>query len=192
MQARIFRGRYDSSGDFFAYLAFRPGYNALFGGTSGWRGYRGGSTPAIQILDMKTDNVATINGENANNIEPMWVGESIYFLSDRDDKTLNLFKFTPTSGKTVKVGDDSLWDVRAADSYDEDIIFERGGELHLFDTKTGDTEVLNIAVSPDLPQLRPQWKDASKTIQSYNISPGCFYSSCKRWNNAQSKPITDT
>jgi len=171
MKARVFRGKYDNSGDNFAFISYSSGYNGLFGGSSGWRGYRGGATPSIQIMDMRNNEVTYVEGDGVNDIEPLWVGEDLYFISDRDDKTLNLFKFHSENKKIERVSSESKWDIRAAETHGDDIIFERGGLLHLFDTKAGTEDILDISISPDLPQLRPQWKDASKTLESFNISP---------------------
>ena len=96
MEARIFRGAYNASGSHFAYISYGPGYNGLYGGTSGWRGYRGGTTPTITVMDMVKGNAhqipGALNGMRSNNIEPMWMDDKVYFLSDRKDKIFNLYQ----------------------------------------------------------------------------------------------------
>src|SRR3546814_6130677 len=64
MQARIYRGAWDAEGKRLAYLAFGAGYNGLFGGSAGWRGYRGGTTPSIRILDPQKNTVTAIPGRS--------------------------------------------------------------------------------------------------------------------------------
>lgn len=171
MEARIYRGKYDETGARFAYHAFGPAYNGLYGGSSGWRGYRGGASPSIMIMDMAANSVRQIPGERVNDIEPMWVGGDVYFISDRDAKVLNIHKFDSASGAISKVTNEAVWDVRAADAYGDMIIFEAGGRLKMLDTANGSVSEIRVSINPDLPQLRPQWKDAGRTMQSYHLSP---------------------
>ncbi len=171
MEARIFRGKYDASGERFAYLAFGPAYNGLYGGTAGWRGYRGGTTPSVLIMDTTANSVREIPGDLVNDIEPMWVGDDVFFISDRDAKVLNIHKFDSATGAVSKVTNEAVWDVRAADAYGDTIIFEAGGRLKTLDTTSGLVSEIRVSINPDLPQLRPQWKNAGGTLQHYHLSP---------------------
>jgi tricorn protease len=171
MAARIYRGRYNQSGSVFAYIPFVPGYNGIYGGTSGWRGYRGGTTPSITVMDMKAQTAKEIAGERVNDIEPIWANGSLYFVSDREDKVFNIFRYDDSSGSVAKVTDEATWDVRAADAHGGTIIYEAGGRLKTVDAASGAVSELRISIRPDLPQLRPQWKDAGKNVEAVDISP---------------------
>ncbi|MEE8077814.1 MAG: hypothetical protein V3T18_02365, partial [Pseudomonadales bacterium] len=171
MQARIFRGQYDAAGMRLAYFSYRPGYNGLFGGSAGWKGYRGGSTPAIRILDLATNTVFTIPGAGATNINPIWLNEQLYFLSDRENKTFNLFKYDAANGSVEKVTSETTWDIRSAAGHGSSIVYSAGGRLQQLDLTLGETSEIVIDIKPDLPQLRPQWKDAGQTLQYVHISP---------------------
>jgi tricorn protease len=171
MEARIYRGQYDASGHRFAYHPFPPANDSLYSGWFGWRGHRGGRTPSILIMDLQADTTTSIPGDRVNDLEPMWLGEHLYFLSDREDKTLNLFRFDPSSGEISKASDEKTWDIRAADAYGNLVIYEAGGRLKTLDTASGEVSELPISISPDLSQRRPQMKDASTTIESFNLSP---------------------
>ena len=169
MDARFYRGAYKDNGDL-AYISFGSGYNGLFGGSSGWKGYRGGTTPAINIMDAAKHKVTTIPGGGATNLNPFWLGESLYFLSDRNDELYNLYSYDSASGDVSQVSNESTWDIRAAGGYGSTIVYESGGRLKRLDAASGDVEEIVIEIAPDLPQLRPQWKKASDTIQSADIS----------------------
>ena len=175
METRVFRGRFDASGRRFAYDQISPAYDGLYGGWFGWRGYRGGRTPSIAIMDMtsksKSKSTVKVPGDGVNDLEPMWVGDQVYFLSDRDKGTLNLFHFDPLSKAVTKVSHEDVWDIRAAYAYESVIIYEAGGRLKTLDTASGATAEVPISIHPDLPQMRPQMKDASTTIQSFDLSP---------------------
>ena len=169
MEARIYRGAFNAQGDF-AYIAFGSGYNGLFGGTAGWRGYRGGTTPAIQVMNAARDSVYTIPGAGATNFNPMWIGGDLYFLSDRDDKRFQVFHYNPASKAIDRISNEDHWDVRSAGANGSMIVYEAGGRLKRLNPATGEANELAIEIAPDLPQRLPQWKDASRTIDSAEIS----------------------
>jgi len=169
MEARIYRGAYNDQGDL-AYIAFGSGYNGLFGGSSGWKGYRGGTTPAIQIMDATRRQVTTVNGAGATNFNPFWLNAKLYFLSDRDDKVSNLFSYDPASGEVRRLTNEAKWSIRAASGYGSTVVYEAGGRLQRLNLASGEVAEIVINIAPDLPQLRPQWKNAGATVQNANIS----------------------
>ncbi len=170
MEARLFRGRYDASGNRLAMIEYGPAYNALYGGSSGWRGYRGGTTPSIRIIDKTAGTWTEIPGERVNDLEPMWIGEMIYFISDRDNKVLNIHRYDPVSGEIAKVTDETVWDIRAADVDGTTIVYEAGGRLKSLDTITGTVMDIAVTLNPDLPQRQPQWKDVAGQVTSADLS----------------------
>ncbi len=171
MEARIYRGVYDASDARFAYIPFGSGYNGLFGGSSGWKGYRGGTTPAIQIMDIESQTVTTVPGAGVTNFNPVWSGDHLYFISDRDNEIYNIFRFDTASGDLQKVSNEDVWDVRAAGGHDGTIVYEAGGRLMNLDLASGSVPEISIRINPDLEQLRTQWKNAGGTIQNVDISP---------------------
>ncbi|MEO1304160.1 MAG: PDZ domain-containing protein [Pseudomonadota bacterium] len=170
MQARIFRGTYSDNGRQFAAIPFGPAYNALYGGSAGWKGYRGGSTPSIQIMDTRRDRVTYIPGERVNDIEPVWVGDSVYFASDRDAKLFNLHRFDSDTQTITKVTNEETWDIRAVDAFGDKVIYEAGGQLKILDTTTNEVSPLTISVSPDLPQLQAKWTNVAGQISAADLS----------------------
>ncbi|MDT8439554.1 MAG: PDZ domain-containing protein [Wenzhouxiangellaceae bacterium] len=172
MEARFFRGAYDASGRFLAYIDHGSGYNGLFGGTAGWKGYRGGTTPSIRILDLdKQEIVARVPGERVTDFNLFWLADQLYFLSDRDDETFNLFRFDRASGRIDKLSDEREFDILAAAGHGSEVVYATGGRLKRLALDSGTTETLAITLAPDLPQLRPGWKSVAETIQGLDISP---------------------
>src|SRR4051812_12124507 len=49
-----------------------------------WKRYRGGQTTPIWIANLADSTLEKIPRENSNDSYPMWVGNTIYFLSDRN------------------------------------------------------------------------------------------------------------
>lgn len=171
MEARVYRGVYDADDSHFAYISFGSGYNGLFGGGSGWKGYRGGTTPAIQIMDMANQTVVTVAGAGVTNFNPVWSGDQLYFISDRDNEIYNLFGFDTGSGELSKVSNEDLWDVRAAGGHGGEIVYEAGGRLKSVDLASGAVSEIAVGITPDLEQLRTQWKDAGGAVDAADISP---------------------
>ncbi|AKS40484.1 S41 family peptidase [Wenzhouxiangella marina] len=171
MAARFFRGQWDEDGERLAYIDHGPAYNGLYGGSAGWKGYRGGTSPSVKILDIDNERLVDIPGERVNDINPFWVGDQVYFVSDRDDKIFNLFRFEPDSGVIERITDQPTWDIRWANGHGEQIVFEAGGEIHRLDTRSGRESTLNIHVQPDLPQARPGWRDVAGNVQAARLSP---------------------
>jgi tricorn protease len=151
-------------------LAYRP-YWSAFAGASGWRLHRGGSSPPIWIIGANGQNVEKIPHPRANESNPMWLGDTVYFLSDRDNRAVNLFSYGTRSKAITQLTHEAEWDVKSADVSGGTIIFEVGGRLKTFDTRTNEIAEIRVRINPDAPQLRPTWKNASDTIQHIGLSP---------------------
>jgi tricorn protease len=171
MEARFFRGRWDAEGQRLAYIDFGPAYNGLYGGGAGWRGYRGGTTPSIRILEPAADQVTVIEGERVNDIQPFWLDGQVYFLSDREDKVFNLYRFDPASEALEKITDSETWDLKWVSGHGRHVVYESAGRLHELDLDAGQSRTLDIRISPDLPQRRPGFRNVSNIIQSAMLSP---------------------
>ncbi|QOC22432.1 PDZ domain-containing protein [Wenzhouxiangella sp. AB-CW3] len=171
MEARFFRGRWDASGDRLAYIDFGPAYNGLYGGNAGWRGYRGGTTPSIRILEPESGEVSAIPGERVNDILPFWLDDQVVFVSDREDQRFNLFRFDPAGNDLEQLTEQEDWDIRWAAGHTQSVIFEAGGRLHKLDLANGEQQTLTIHIQPDLPQTRPGWKNVRGNIEQAGLSP---------------------
>ncbi|WP_240778766.1 S41 family peptidase [Shewanella sp. SNU WT4] len=163
MQAAVFDGELSSDGKKLAYNPERLAH----GGKNGWRNHRGGTTPPIWIYDLALHSYTEIPHGNFSDSYPMWVGDDIYFISDRNNHK-NLYRYS--AGKVSQVTEFTDWDIANADAYGTEIVFEKGGALFIFDTVTGLSKAISIDIQADLPQRRPQWKDAMKSLTSSQLS----------------------
>ena len=171
MEARFFSGRWNADGSRLAYFDIRPGYNGLYGGTAGWRGYRGGSTPTIRIFDAVENTIQYIPGERVNDIQPFWMGDDVWFISDRYEKRLNLHRYDPETENIERITDQADWDIHWAAGHGNTVVYAAGGALYELDTTNGESERIGITINPDLPQTLPEWKNVSSNIQSAGLSP---------------------
>jgi len=171
METRFFAGAWSPDGKSLAYIPNGPAYNGLYGGSSGWRQYRGGASPSINIYSPQAQSVVHIPGDRVNDLNPMWINGKVWFISDRDNQSLNLFSYDPASKAITQHTHEGPWDIRAAGSDGQRIIFEAGGRLKLFDPATDKTTEIKISIHPDLEQLRPKWKNVGGQTTRIGLSP---------------------
>ncbi len=165
-------GAYSPDGARLAFVPTTPQFQPWPGSDMhvGWRHYRGGCTSRIRIVNLKDLTVADVPRENSNDHFPMWIGETLYFLSDRDH-TMNLFAFDGASVRRVTNHDDFDFDIQSAGTDGKTIVYEQGGYLHHFDPATGKSRRIDIEVQGDFPWMRPTLKKVGEAIRSARLSP---------------------
>jgi tricorn protease len=151
-------------------LAYRP-YRTAYEGPSGWRRYRGGTTTPIWILNPASGAWEQVPHENATDHAPVWAGDEVIFISDRSEGAANLFAYHTRSRQLRQLTKETVWDVRSLGVDGRTAVYEAGGRLKQLDLDSAKTTALTITVATEASQLRPQWRDASKTITSAFLSP---------------------
>src|SRR5579864_8013001 len=136
-----------------------------------WKRYHGGQTTPIWILDLKDSSIVKIPRENSNDAHPMWIGDTIYFLSDRNGP-VSLFAYdTKTKQVSEALHSDGL-DFKGASAGPDAIVIEQFGAIKLYDLKTHQAKNIPIHVSGDVESVRPHFaKVDPKRIQNFGISP---------------------
>lgn len=146
-------------------------YSPLFRDFRTWKRYEGGWAQDLYIINLSNLQLTPVSPSKRTERDPMWIGDKIYFVSDRDG-TLNLYCFDPKSGSTEKLTNSITWDVRWASSDNRRfIVYEFGGELRLFDVQTNVDRPITITVPDDGLAARPSWYPADKNIEDFALSP---------------------
>jgi len=135
-----------------------------------WRAYRGGQNTPLIILDLNDNSEHLLPNESTTDTQPLWLGEKIYFISDRD-WTSNIWSYSQVSGTLEQVTQFTGSDVKWLSGHGDKLAFERNGNLHTLDVRTGESEQLHITVKGDFPWVDTRWVDVSKSIRSVSISP---------------------
>jgi tricorn protease len=130
----------------------------------------GGLASSVWIADMATLDVVKVPKERSNDYSPMWVDKNVYFLSDRNGAT-TLFRFEPATKAVKEVVKNDGADIRSASAGPGGIVYDRFGELFLYDTASEKTQQINVDVSADLPDVRARISPVDRDIQNYRISP---------------------
>ncbi|MFV0544107.1 MAG: PDZ domain-containing protein [Marinicella pacifica] len=134
-----------------------------------WKRYRGGRAQNVWVYDLENDTSEQLTTHRATDHQPVWVGDDIYFISDRDYR-LNLYRYNP-DGDPVKVTHHDKYDSLWASAGPEAIVYENGGYLWRFDPKTQDTQQLTIDITTNQENLMAQYKNVADYIESGDISP---------------------
>ncbi len=167
---RAFSAAYSPDGHRLAYEELSTAFMPNWYETSMWKHYRGGRTHPIRILNLAGYSVEKLPWNNSNDSDPMWVGNSIYFLSDRNF-TVNLFSYSPGAKQVTQLTHHDDYDIMSASAGPDAVVYEQAGYIHLFDTRTGKTHQLNVEVTGDLPWARPQFKKVAGMIRASSLSP---------------------
>ena len=147
--------------------------NRMFREFRTWKYYRGGQADDIWINTVGTSELEKITDNDAQDIFPMWVGDKIYYLSDRD-RTMNLFVYNTLDGKTEKVTDFTEYDCKFPSCSQDWIVFENGGYIYKYDTrKGGKAEKLSIYLEDDNVYSRSEYRSGlgSQRVSSVDLSP---------------------
>ncbi len=133
------------------------------------RNYRGGQNRPIWIMDLKTFDVDTTPFAGTKEMDPVWVGDVVYFLSDRDGVS-NVWSFDTKSKQLAQATKFTDFDVKSLDAGAGAVVFEQAGYVHELDPKTSRAKIVRITAAGDFPWMMAQWKDVSSRITGLALS----------------------
>ena len=167
---RAFSASYSSDGRHLAYEELTTAFIAGWYEASMWRHYRGGRTHPILVMNLSDHSVEKLPWTNSNDTLPMWIGNTIYFLSDRNH-TMNLFAYSGDTRQVKQLTNHDDFDIMTASAGADAIVYEQAGYIYLVDAKTAKAQRLNIEVTGDLPWARSQFKKVVSMIRNSALSP---------------------
>jgi len=146
-------------------------YSPIFRDFRPEKHYSGGMANDLFVFNTKTGDAKRIIDDVRSDRDPMWIGGTIYFNSDRTG-TFNLYAYDLASAKTTPLTRNTTWDVRWPSSdHAGRIVYELNGELQLLDTKSGQSRALSISVPDDGLWKRPSRVSAAGQIEDFDLSP---------------------
>ncbi|MGQ9561792.1 MAG: S41 family peptidase [Candidatus Oleimicrobiaceae bacterium] len=147
-------------------------YNRVFREFRTWKRYRGGMADDIWVYDFTTKTTENITNHPAQDIIPMWSGDKIYFLSDRDPhERMNLYVYDLNTRETRQLTFFTDFDVKFPSLGSGAIVFEQAGYIYRFDLATEEVAKVPIIIADDLLTGRPTIVDVSKNITNFEIAP---------------------
>jgi tricorn protease len=136
-----------------------------------WKRYHGGQTTPIWIADLKDSSVVKIPRDNSNDHYPVWVGDTIYFLSDRNGP-VSLFAYNTKSKEISEALHSDGFDFKTISAGPDAIVIEQFGAIKLYDLNTHQAKSVSIHVSGDFDAVRPHFaKVEPNRTQNFGISP---------------------
>jgi tricorn protease len=149
----------------------RLAYNPLSDAFTQWKHYRGGTVSTLTLYQTGTHQVERIPQppDRANDVYPMWIGDIVYFVSDRTGE-FNLYSFD-TKSKTIKqLTSYDDFPILSASAGGGRIVFEQAGYLHIFDPASGRASKMTIGVAADLADMRPRFAKGARWIRAASLS----------------------
>lgn len=158
-----YEGSYSADGSHIAYVPLPRGFSA-------WKRYRGGMATPIWIASLADSSIEKLPRTDSNDFNPMWIGDKVYFLSDRNGP-ITLFSYDTKSKKVSELIRNNGLDIKSASAGQDAIIYEQFGTLNLYDLKSGRTKKVNVTINADLLAVRPKYENVATRISNAGISP---------------------
>jgi tricorn protease len=150
----------------------RIAYNPLYDAFTQWKHYRGGTVSTISIFRLSDNSVEKIPQpqERSNDTDPMWIGDTIYFRSDRNGE-FNIFAYDLKAKTLKQLTQHADFPVLYASAGGGQIIYEQAGYLHILDPKKAKSTKLTVGVAADLVETRPRFVKGFRYIRDASLSP---------------------
>jgi tricorn protease len=147
-------------------------YNPLSEAFRQWKHYRGGTNSVIWIYDFNTKTVERVPQPEGrcNDIDPMWIGGKLFFLSDRDNE-FNLYVYDPSLKNVTMITNYEDFPIIEAVSDGSRIIYERKGGLYVFCPSSRESSRIVLSFAADVQEIRPRFVSGSRYIRQAHISP---------------------
>ena len=136
-----------------------------------WRRYRGGTQGRISFWDFAAREYSEVPTGREQNYFPMWVGNSVYYISDLNQGTLNLYKYDTRSKSKTQLTRFSDADIRWPGADSKTIVYERNGRLYTYEVASGDVREVSVTVRSDELKRRPYYKNVSQWVDGVAMSP---------------------
>jgi tricorn protease len=136
-----------------------------------WKRYVGGQTTPIWIVNLKTLDLVKVPRDNSNDSNPVWTGNSVYFLSDRNGP-VSLFRYDTASKEVKQVVPNQGYDLKSVQAGPDGLVFEQFGSIHLLDLSSGADKTVPIQIHGELANLTPHRTNLTpEEIQNAALSP---------------------
>ena len=137
-----------------------------------WRAYRGGQNTPLIILNLADYSETLIpNEQRSIDIQPLWLGDKIYFLSDRQGGVSNVWSFAPSNGTFNQLTKFKGADVKWLSGQANTLVYEHEGQLHQMDLSGKNSKDIAIQVVGDFPWAETKWENVSRRVVNASLSP---------------------
>jgi tricorn protease len=135
-----------------------------------WKRYRGGQTTPVYIVRLSDLALEKIPRQNSNDFAPVWMGDTVYFLSDRNGP-VTLFSYDTKTKSVKQLVENKGLDLKSLSAGPDALVYEQFGGIYLYDPQKGQAKKIDIHIAGDLPATRPHFEKVADKISSAGISP---------------------
>ncbi|WP_028657756.1 S41 family peptidase [Novosphingobium sp. B-7] len=147
----------------------RMAYSPIEQWQPAWKQYRGGQTARIWVARLTDSAVTPIPRPNSNDRNPLWIGDKVYFLSDRDGP-VTLYSYDPASGAVARLIDNSAgFDMAAIGAGPGGVVIDHFGKLEIYDIASGTVSPVPVTIDADLPQRRAHFEEIKADSVSHAL-----------------------
>ena len=139
-------------------------YNRVFREFRTWKYYKGGMADDIWIYDPQAKKVENVTNNVSQDIAPMWIGDEIFFISDRD-RTMNVFAYNTKTRATTKVTNFTDYDVKFPSMGGGKIVFENAGYIYVLDPASKKYEKLTINLQDEGSAARTEFTNVASWMR---------------------------
>jgi tricorn protease len=165
-----YQGQYSPDASHIAYSPLAPAFGFDYTAYVAWGNYRGGRASTIWLTSLPGLESVEIPHDKASDFFPVYVGAQIYFLSGRNGP-IGIFRYDPATRGVTEAFHNSGPDIRTLAGEGGTLVYDQLGEIHLYDTATGQSHTVPITIDADLPEVRATIKAVAGEIEHASISP---------------------
>ena len=150
----------------------RIAYSPIAGRYLQWKMYRGGTVSRLWLYNTQGHAIEKVPQPptRSNDADPMWIGDTVYFRSDRGGE-FNVFGYDTKSKQVRQVTKHADFPVLSAGAGGGRIVYEQAGVLHVLDPASGTSKKLVIGVTSDLRETRARYVKGARWIRDVALSP---------------------
>ncbi len=135
-----------------------------------WKRYKGGQYPDIWMYDFTTAAFTPISDYVGKNGYPMWIGDMMYFVSDRTNGVSNLYKENLSTKKIDMLTSYNDVDVMMPSTDGKTIVFLHDGFIHLMNVASGEVKKTSVHCPSDRWTVRQKFINPKEYILGINAS----------------------
>lgn len=165
-----YQGKFSPDGKQIAYSPLPPAYGFDYMSYVSWGNYHGGRASTIWVTTLPGLDSVQIPHEVSSDFAPVFAGGKVYFLSARKGKA-TIFKYDPASKAVLQALQNDGPDIRSLQGEGDALVYDRLGEIYLYDTKSGTSKLVPIEIDADLPEVRARIESVGDQLENAAVSP---------------------
>ena len=146
-------------------------YNRISREDRTWKRYQGGMAQDLWLGSLARGDFRRVTSWTGTDNYPMWQGESVYFSSDRERGTLNLYKLDPVSGEVTALTTYDDYDVKYPSDGPGAIVYQYREQLWVLDLASGTSRAIDVRLGSDRVPVRARWEEIGSNHGSFRVMP---------------------